>query len=442
MRRAIREHRRDFVAILLLLVIGLITTGVILSQQRLTLPGWVPVIGEERFAMEIEMSSAQAVIPGQGQSVNIAGIKVGDVTDVDVEDGKAVVSASLEPEKAALIHEDATVLLRPRTGLQDMTLEVDPGTSGSPTIEEGARLISGATAPNVQPDEILAALDRDTQDYLTLLVTGGGQGLGGNGEELSSGLRRIEPLARDVARINRLLVERRSNIARAVTNFKLVSEELGARDTQLGEFVDSSNTVMQSFANQEANLRASLRELPGALTETRAALASGDRLARTLGPAATALIPSARALGPALRETRPFLEQTIEPIRDQIRPFTRATRQPLRHIAQGAPPLAQTTRGLRSGIGELNNLVNALAYNPAGAEEGYLFWLSWLNHNTNNMFYTQDANGPLRRGLVLQSCQTAQLAEGFAESRPFIRTLQQVSNVPESTTICPITPPP
>ena len=284
MRRAIREHRRDFVAILLLLVIGLITTGVILSQQRLTLPGWVPVIGEERFAMEIEMSSAQAVIPGQGQSVNLAGIKVGDVTDVDVEDGKAVVSASLEPEKAALIHEDATVLLRPRTGLQDMTLEVDPGTSGSPTIEEGVRLISGATAPNVQPDEILAALDRDTQDYLTLLVTGGGQGLGGNGEELSSGLRRIEPLARDVARINRLLVERRRNIARAVTNFKLVSEELGARDTQLGEFVDSSNTVMESFANQEANLRASLKELPGALTETRAALASGCLLYTSPSP--------------------------------------------------------------------------------------------------------------------------------------------------------------
>ncbi len=442
MRRAIREHRRDFAAILLLLVIGLITTGVILSQQRLTLPGWVPVIGEERFAMEIELSSAQAVIPGQGQSVNLAGIKVGDVTDVDVEDGKAVVSASLEPEKAALIHEDATVLLRPRTGLQDMTLEVDPGTPEAPTIEEEARLRSGATAPNVQPDEILAALDRDTQDYLTLLVTGGGQGLGENGEQLSAGLRRIEPLARDVARINRLLVERRRNIARAVTNFKLVSEELGARDTQLAEFVESSNTVMESFANQEANLRASLRELPGALTETRAALESGNRLARTLGPAATALIPSAQALGPALRETRPFLEETIEPIRDQIRPFTRATRLPLRHIAQGADPLAKTTKGLRGGVGELNNLFNALAYNPVGAEEGYLFWLSWLNHNTNNMFYTQDANGPLRRGLVLQSCQTAQLAEGLAGSRPFLRTLQQVSNVPESTTICPITPPP
>lgn len=440
MKRAIREHLRDFIAIGGLIVLGLLTTGVILANQRVTLPGWFPVLGEDRFDMEVEMSSAQAVIPGQGQTVNLSGIKIGDVTGVEVEDGKAVVSVSLDSDKAELIHEDATVLLRPRTGLQDMTLEVDPGTEEAPVVSEGSRIASDSTAPNVQPDEILASLDRDTQDYLQLLINGGGEGLGGRGEELSAGLRRIEPFARDIARINKLLVQRRENIARAITNFKVVSEELGARDTQLAEFVDSSNAVMDSFANQEANLRATLQELPGALRETRLALESGERLARTLGPAATALIPSARALGPALRETRPFLEQTVQPIRDQIRPFTRATQRPLRHIAQGADPLAKTTKGLRGGIGELNKLLNALAFNPAGAEEGYLFWLSWLNHNQNNMFYTQDANGPMRRGIVLQSCQTAQLAEGLAASRPFLRALQQITNVPASTTVCPITP--
>jgi phospholipid/cholesterol/gamma-HCH transport system substrate-binding protein len=440
--RAIREHMRDFVAIIILLVLALITTGVILSQQRLTLPGWVPLLGEDRFEMEVELSSAQAVIPGQGQTLNMSGIKVGDVTEVELEDGRAIVSVSIEPDKAELIHQDASVLLRPRTGLQDMTLELDPGTEGAPLMEEGARIASDATAPNVQPDEILASLDGDTQDYLRLLVTGGGEGLGERGRELSAGLRRIEPFARDVARINRLLVDRRRNIARAITNFKLVSQELGARDTQLAAFVDSSNAVMESFANQEANLRASLQELPGALARTREALESGDRLARTLGPASTALIPSAEALGPALRETRPFLEQTIAPLRDQIRPFTRATRPALRHVAQGAKPLAQTTKGLRGSVSELNNLTNALAFNPAGVEEGYLFWLSWLNHNQNNMFYTQDANGPLRRGIVIQSCQTAQLAEGLAASRPFLRTLQQATNVPSSTVVCPLTPPP
>ena len=440
MRRAIREHLRDFVAIGVLMVLAAITSGVILSQQRLTLPGWVPVLGSDHFELEIEIASAQAVTPGQGQSLNIAGIKVGDVTEVKLEDGRAIVTAQLDPDDAELIHEDASVLLRPRTGLQDMTLELDVGTASAPVISEGFRIASDSTAPNVQPDEILASLDGDTQSFLKLLLQGGAEGLGGNGRDASATLRRIEPFARDLARLNSGLAERRNAIKRSITNFKLVSEELGASDTQLAAFVSSSNDVMDSFASQEASLRAALQELPGALAATRGALESGERFAQELEPAARALIPSAQALGPALREVRPFLADTVAPIRDQIRPFTRQTREAVRHVRQASEPLAGTTTGLRGGLGELNNLFNALAYNPAGIEEGYLFWLAWLNHNTNNMFLLQDSLGPLRRGIVLQNCLTATVAEGLAAERPFLRTLQQLTNVPESAEICPITP--
>ena len=84
MRRVIREHSRDFAAIVVLFVFALVTVLVIFSQQRLTFPGWVPLVGEDRFELKAELSSAQAVTPGQGQTVNIAGIKVGDITRVDL----------------------------------------------------------------------------------------------------------------------------------------------------------------------------------------------------------------------------------------------------------------------------------------------------------------------------------------------------------------------
>jgi phospholipid/cholesterol/gamma-HCH transport system substrate-binding protein len=125
-------------------------------------------------------------------------------------------------------------------------------------------------------------------------------------------------------------------------------------------------------------------------------------------------------------------------IRDQIRPFARETQKPIKHLTQAAKPLAKTTTGLTNSFTDLNRLFNALAYDPPGSKEGTLFYLAWLNHNTNNMFYTQSAHGPLRRGTVMMTCQTARLAETFASVRPFIRTLQQVTNVPESTTICPL----
>ncbi len=79
---------------------------------------------------------------------------------------------------------------------------------------------------------------------------------------------------------------------------------------------------------------------------------------------------------------------------------------------------------------ELNRFFNALAYNPPGSDEGYLFWASWLNHNTNALFFTQDAGGPLRHGLVMLSCYTSFVAESVTAGDPALTTLSQLSGVP------------
>lgn len=435
MNRVIREHLRDFIAIVALTLAGLVVTGIILANQRISLPGWVPLFGEERLELQAEFSTAQAVTPGQGQSVVIAGIRVGDITGVTLEDGQAVVKMAVDDQYASLIHDDASLLLRPRTGLQDMVIEVDPGTSEG-EVEEGQTLPLASSLPNVNPDEILASLDADTQSFLKLLLAGGGEGLGGRGRQLSAALRRFEPTARDIALITEGLALRRENVRGAIHNFRLLSDELGSRDTRLAEFVDSSNAVLSSFADQEASIRATLQELPSTLSETRGALGSANRFAKAAGPALRDLLPGARALAPALRKTRPFLEQTVAPIRDQIRPFTVAVQSPVHNLRLASVGLGRATPGLRTGFTRLNQGLNALAYNPSGDDEGFLFYIPWLNHNTNSMFLLQDAHGPLRRGIVTISCQTVELAEGTAlPSNPFLSMAAQLTGLPTATEI-------
>jgi phospholipid/cholesterol/gamma-HCH transport system substrate-binding protein len=431
MRKAIKDRFGDVVAITLLVVFAMAVTLFILSRQQQPYPSWIPILGDDTFELKGEFESAQAVTPGQGQTVNIAGIQVGDITEVTLENGNAVVTMQIEDQYAELMRDDATMLLRPRTGLQDMTVELNPGTEGEP-IDEGATVPLANTEGNTQPEQLLESLDRDTRDFLVLLLEGGATGLGESGEELSAVLRRFEPTTRDLAKINKGLAERRANIARSIHNFREVSQELGARDTQLADFVDSSNAALEGFANQEASLRETFQELPSTLQATQDALASGDEFALELGPASERLIPSSRKLGPALREVRPFLRETVAPIRDQIRPFTRQVRAPIKTSVDAANALSENTPPLTAGLTDLNRLFNALAFNPPGQEEGYLFWTAWLNHNQNNQFAFQDATSPLRRGLVLMSCNTASKAEGFAAPRPFLRTLQQLTRVPVS----------
>ncbi len=271
--REARDPRalRDFIAIGVLAVLAIVTTSVILVRQQANFPSWVPILGQSHFELKAEFSSAQAVTPGQGQTVDLSGVKIGSVQGVNLESGRAVVTMNIDPKYAPLIHTDASLLLRPRTGLQDMTIEIDPGQNGQ-EVQEGSTIPLANTEPNVNPDQILASLDGDTQSFLQLLVQGGAQGLYGHSEQLSAGLRRFDPTVRDIARINSALVKRRQNLRRVITNFGKLSAALGKRDTQLARFVRSSNTVFGSFAKEQNAIRATLQEFPPTLQQTQSTL--------------------------------------------------------------------------------------------------------------------------------------------------------------------------
>ena len=434
---AIRKHLRDFVAILVLLLVSLVVAVIILDNQRLSLPAGVPVLGEDFVELEAELATAQAVTPGQGQTVNIAGVEVGEIASVDLENGKAVIGMKIEREHAT-IYRDATILLRPKTGLKDMVAELEPGTPEAGELVEGQRIPAAQTLPDVNLDEVLASLDADTRDYLRLLLGDGATALRGNGRELAQTIRRFEPTARYAREANEQLALRRRNLRRVVHNFSLLTEELGNRDAQVAGFVQSSNQVFATLANQEANLRETLRELPSTLDETQDALASVDAMASELGPTLEALRPGARALGPSLRDTRPFLVETTPIIREDLRPFTRAALPTVRELRPAMRDLAAATPDLTRSFRVVNALLNTLAYNPPGAtEEGYLFWLSWANHAGATVFATQDAHGPIRHGIVVFSCATGRLLETVAGTNPALGTLVDLLNGPTTAEICP-----
>ena len=433
----IRKHLRDFVAIIVLLVIALIVGSVILANQRFSLPAGVPVLGKDYVEVEAELTSAQAVTPGQGQTVTIAGVAVGEIASVDLENGRAIVGMKIDREHAT-IYRDATILLRPKTGLKDMTAELTPGTPQAGELTEGERIPVSQTLPDVNLDEILASLDADTRDYLKLLLGDGAQALKGNGRELARTIRRFEPTAHYAREANEQLARRRHNLRRVVHNLSLLMEELGSRDAQLANFVSSSNQVFAVLAAQEGNIRATLRELPSTLDETQEALASVNAMATVLGPTLEDLRPGARALGPSLRETRPFLRETTPIIRDDLRPFSRAALPTVRELRPAMRDLAAATPDLTRSFRVVNALFNTLAYNPPGdTEEGYLFWLSWANHVGSTVFATQDAHGPIRHGIVVFNCQTGQLLETVAGTNPALGTLVDLLNGPSTDEICP-----
>jgi phospholipid/cholesterol/gamma-HCH transport system substrate-binding protein len=81
-------------------------------------------------------------------------------------------------------------------------------------------------------------------------------------------------------------------------------------------------------------------------------------------------------------------------------------------------------------------LLNLLAFNPSGSEEGFLFWASWGNHNRATQYAAQDAHGPIRRGIVLVSCPALLTLEAVTRDNPRLGAIITLLNAPKREDVC------
>ena len=401
MRHAIRKHLTDFIAVIVLIVIAAGVSFYILQNQRMRFP----IIEPKPFQLKAEFTTGQAVTPGQGQTIRVSGVRVGDISKVELDDGRAIITMDLDREFKGLVKEDWHGLLRPKTGLKDMFIELFPGDEeGAPPAEEGFVLPINNTLPDVNPDEFLSSLDRDTRDYLRLLLDGARGGLEGRAGDLNAVLKRFEPTYRDLARVSTEVAKRRVELRRLVHSLNQLYTELGESDDDLAELVQTSSQVFAAFAAEQDNVRATVRELPSTLRTTTDALNRVEAMAKVLKPAADELRPAVRALGRANEAVLPFAREIAPRLEEDIRPFVRAARPVIRDLRPAAHDIAVADPALKRTVHELNVLFNLLGFNQngregpdvAGRDEGYLFYLAWLAHQSIQIFSGQDAHGVFR----------------------------------------------
>jgi phospholipid/cholesterol/gamma-HCH transport system substrate-binding protein len=410
MKEAIRKNVKWVAAIFGLMVVSALVAAFIFSQQHIR----VPLVSAKPLKLTVEMNTAQSVTPGQGQQVMVAGVRIGRIKDVKLADGRALLELEIEPRFHDLVHTDATALLRPRTGLKDMYVQLVPGSNGAPLASEKTTIPLRNTATDVDIDEILAQLDARTRDYVSLLASGAGRGLKGEGSNLAEVFRRFEPTARDLALVNRSVGSERAALRRTVNALARLNTRLAKRPQDLSGLVTAASSTFGAIGSEDTNLRATVTELPDTLRRATRTLQRVRPLARELGPAATALRPALRALNTANAKLGPFAKRTEPVVRTQLRPLAREARPLVRDLNPAANDLATSVPELRRGAVVLNHFLNMLGYNrdgregpdKSGRDEGYLFWLGWLGHQTTNLFNVDDANGPMRPIFLTGTCGT------------------------------------
>ena len=292
MMTAIRKHLRDFIAVAALIVIAAGVSYYIFQEQRLR----IPILEEKPFELKAEFETAQAVsCRGQGQTIRVAGVRVGDVSEVELEDGVGVVTFDDRPRVPADLQgrddPDAPADRASRTCSSSST----PAPRRRASTRRAHVVPVANTAPDVNLDEILEALDSDTQAYLRRCSSAPARASTGATRTSASCSAALGPINRDLDKLNSEVAKRDENLKRLIHNFNVLTRAVGQQDQDLVELVAAVEHRARAIAEQDPRRPPATALLPGA-RQARQALAVAKDFGDVLGPAFNDLRPFARNL--------------------------------------------------------------------------------------------------------------------------------------------------
>lgn len=376
---------RDVAALAVMIVLGIIAAAVIKSQLGGSLP-W-----SDTTLVKAEVAEIPGLNPDSQNSVTIAGVKVGSVTDTEVTDkGTALVTMELKGDYE--VHEDARVVLRPKNALNEMQVELNPGSEKAELLGEDAVIPLDQTSRPIQADEVLSHLDERSQVALTDLLLESDVALARAPETLPEGLDATSSTLMTLRPVVEELQTRRGKIAELVSALSTISTAVGKNDDRVVRLASATSRTLSTLAASDDELRASLRTLPGFTGELRRALRSTQQLTTQLDPTLDGLNAASDELPRSLRR----FQATV----GNLDATVKAAKPVLEKAVPVVADLRPVVRDVRTALGPLNRITGRLDHDTQTVMT-YLTAIKAFVYNTSSVFGAGDANGSIIRGHLM-----------------------------------------
>ena len=384
------QLKRNVLVLVALVVLGLITGSWILGNQRFTTP-WA-----DRYEFAAEFEATPGIAPGNGQEVRIHGVIAGQITEARVnKNGRAEVQMSLEPEYK--IYENATLVLRPKSPLNEMYVEIDPGGAPAKQVKEGDTLPVTNTERPIQVDEVLGHLDDHARSAVTALLAESDIALAKAGRDLPGGLDATSEVVGDLGPVMDELDQRRQKIARLVTALSDISRVVGEDDKRMTSLAAALSSTLGTLSGESDSLDASLAELPALTKRLASSTRSVSDLTAQLDPTLRGIHDATKELPGALKR----LDSTVakarttvtlaRPVVKDARPMVADLRPTVGHLRSALPVAERSTARLDPVVAKLVE---------------YLPDLSAFVINTRSVMSLRDASGGLLRGMAMVNGNT------------------------------------
>lgn len=347
------------------------------------------MVGKDEYQVQVTLESATSVV--EGSPVQVDGFDAGKVERIEVVDGAARLTLSLDEEIAPL-HDGAAVLVGWKATLSERLVEVTDGPSKNAEVPDGGMLAGKMPAPT-EIDDILNSLDAPTRTKLQGLIGDTAQVLDGKEGDVNATVRTSGPALRELGQLLKALGTDGPAIRHLAMRLDDLLGIIAERDTEVQSVVSSLAGLTDRVAKNRNQLRGTLDALPATLRQAEKTLGQVPETVDEVEPLLNDLEPATEKLGPVSKDLAPLLED-LRPLSADLRP-TLASVDSLLALTPGlldtvdsvSPEATSVLKDLKSPVSFLR---------PYTPEIGGFFstWASaFANYDSNSNFARIHAQG-------------------------------------------------
>lgn len=377
--------KRNVLALTALVLVATLAGGWILSNQQFT-PPW-----SDDTIVHAEFAAAPGIAPGNGQEVRVSGVIVGNITGADVnKDGRAEITMRVKKDVA--IYDNATLVLRPKSPLNEMYVTIAPGGPPAARISSGKTFPVTSTRRPVQVDEVLGSLNDDARGALTALLSESDDALATAPASFAKGIDSSGAVLDDLKPVVTELDKRRAALKRLVAAVSDISRAVGDNDKRLISLASSLQTTLDAVGDESGAFGQTLDQLPGVMSRLRTSTAAVSKLTTELDPTLRDVQEASNVLPGALKkvtQTAKTLDQTLQ------------IAKPV--LSKAKPVVAD----LRPFVGQLQTALPAFERTTARLDPVTTILLKYLPDvgafmvNTRSVTSMRDGNGGILRGMLM-----------------------------------------
>jgi phospholipid/cholesterol/gamma-HCH transport system substrate-binding protein len=385
--RTVPGLKRDVIA--LVVMIAAAATSVVLVNSFVSTKGFF----QDTVTYRAEFANVAGLNPNATPHfVSIAGVRVGDVHGWrPTNRGTAIVDLELTPPFGT-IYDNATIVLRPKNPLNDMSITISPGGPPGRPLQPNALIPVSRTKSPVQINEALGHLDERTQAAVSSLMNSADIALANAPSQLPGGIRAANATLTTFRPVMEQLQLRRDNIAKLIGALSQIASALGGDHQRAVTLANSVQATLKVLADNQNNLTATLDQFPGLSHQLRAALSATQDLTKELNPSLDNLSRASDELPKALDHFGDTVDQ-LDDVVDAARPFVRVARP----VIDDLRPVIEDTR---ESLDEIRP-VTARLDRDTDVIGTYLTMIQGFTSNTTSIFGFHDGNGGNIRGYAV-----------------------------------------